>query len=135
MGHDWKLCRIGKQYNFSAAHRLTKVGDNHPCARFHGHNYMVEVEFRGEIAPMNGFAGALDFAVFDDAMRPLLAQLDHNYLNDIPGLENPTAEHIAAWIMERFTPYCLYSVTVWETPKCWAKVINADGYFHKAHRD
>jgi len=30
--------------------------------------------------------------------------LDHNYLNDVPGLENPTSEQIARWIWDRLAP-------------------------------
>lgn len=129
----WDLCRIAKQYSFSAAHMLPEVGEGHPCKRLHGHNYLVEVEFRGEIAS-NGFCGNLDFASMDESMAPLLKQLDHYYLNDIPGLENPTAENIAAWILKNFEPHFLYSVKVWETPKCWAQVINRDGLFPRAHK-
>ena len=102
----WELCRLAKQYSFSAAHMLPKVVDGHPCKRLHGHNYVVEIEFRGEIAG-DGFCGNIDFAVMDDGMEPLLKQLDHHYLNDIPGLENPTAELIAKWILDNFTPHFL----------------------------
>ena len=131
----WQLSRIGKQYAFSAAHSLPKVPDGHPCKRIHGHNYIVEVEIRNEISPVDGFCGNIDFYKVDEGMKPLLEKLDHRYLNDIDGLENPTAELIADWILKNFSPAILYSVKVWETPKCWAMVINSDGYFQKVHRE
>lgn len=130
----WDLCRLAKQYSFSASHFLPKVVDGHPCKRLHGHNYIVEIEYRGEIGP-SGFAGDIDFAIMDDGMRELISILDHHHLNDIEGLENPTAENIAVWILKRFTPHFLYSVKVWETPKCWAQVINKGGLFHKEHKE
>ena len=132
---DWQLCRIGKQYSFSAAHQLPCVPDGHPCKRLHGHNYIVELEVRGEIAPKDGFCANLDFMEVDKYMKPIIDQLDHHFLNEIPGLENPTAELIAAWILDKYSVKYLYSVKVWETPKCWAQVINAQGMYPKEHRD
>ena len=132
---EWQLCRIGKQYAFSAAHKLPHVHPNHPCHRLHGHNYTVEVEIRGEIAPKDGFCASVDFLDVDRHMKPIIEQLDHRYLNEIDGLDNPTAENIAAWILDKYPVKYLFSVKVWETPKCWAEVINADGYYQKAHRE
>ena len=121
----WNKARIGKHYSFSAAHRLTGVKDAHPCAKLHGHNYVVEVEVRGDVHPQTGFI--CDFAFIDKAFKPLIEQLDHTYLNDI--LDNPTAEIIAQWLMDNHRPHFVYSIKVWETPKCWAQVINKDGLF------
>ena len=131
----WQLSRIGKRYHFSAAHMLPKVAEHHPCRRMHGHNYMVDLELRGEIAPKDGFCGNIDFFQLDEKMRPILEALDHRTLNDVPGLENPTAELIAQWILEHFRPAILWSVTVWETPECWATAINSAGLFAKEHRE
>jgi len=134
---SWELCRIGKEYEFCAAHRLPKVDENHKCYRLHGHNYKVEVEYRGEIAPKDGFCGNLDFADVDDQVKPVIARLDHQYLNDIPGLENPTAENIAAYLLREInsTRSLFFSVKVWETPKCWAMVVNGGGLFRGVHKE
>lgn len=132
---NWQLARIGKQYHFAAAHFLPKVPDGHKCKNMHGHNYMVEVEIRNEISPLDGFCGNVDFYQVDESMKPIIARLDHKLLNEIEGLENPTAENIAAWILKEYQPAILFSVTVWETPKSWATVVNRDGYFQKEHRD
>ena len=129
---DWQLSRIGKEYNFCAAHKLPKVAPNHQCARLHGHNYVVEVEIRGEIVP-NGFCNGVDFAVIDKEFKPLIDQLDHQYLNDF--IENPTAENIALWFMENVKTKIYYSIKVWETPKCWAMVVASEGLFKKVHRE
>lgn len=132
---NWQLARIGKQYHFAAAHFLPKVHDGHKCKNMHGHNYMVEVEIRNEISPLDGFCGNVDFYQVDESMKPIIAMLDHKLLNEIEGLENPTAENIAAWILKEYQPAILFSVTVWETPKSWATVVNREGYFQKEHRD
>ena len=124
--NTWKRgARIAKQFNFSASHQLTGVPDDHPCARLHGHNYMVEVEVRGDVNPHTGFV--VDFQIIDNAIKPLIEKLDHYHLNDI--IENPTAENIAQWIMDNHRPHFAFSVKVWETPKCWAKVLNPDGFW------
>lgn len=133
----WELCRIAKEYSFEAAHMLPKVPDGHKCKRLHGHNYKVEVEFRGEIAPKDGFCGNLDFADIDAQVKPIIDRLDHQYLNEIEGLDNPTAENIAAYLLREInsTRSIFFSVKVWETPKCWAMVVNKDGLFRSAHKE
>jgi 6-pyruvoyltetrahydropterin/6-carboxytetrahydropterin synthase len=131
----WQMCRIGKEYSFSAAHHLPKVPQGHPCHNVHGHNYIVVVEIRGEISPKDGFCSNIDFLEVDRLMKPIIEKLDHKYLNTIVGLDNPTAENIAAWILEQYPVKYVFSVTVWETPKCWATVVNSEGFFPKEHRE
>jgi len=46
----------------------------------------------------------MDFAEVTRAFNPLYEQLDHHYLNEIPGLENPTSENLARWIWARLKP-------------------------------
>ena len=137
MKNQWKLCRIGKSYEFSAAHKLPLVADGHKCKNLHGHNYIFEVEIRGEISPKDGFCNNTDFYLLDKAMQPILKALDHHYLNDIEGLDNPTAEIIAAWILDKLNDElaAYFSVKVWETPKCWAQVVSRDGWYQKEHRE
>ena len=130
MRNGWKSARIGKQYEFSAAHWLPNVEAGHPCGNMHGHNYRVEVEVRGDVEPNNGWI--IDFHTIDRNMNPLIDKLDHSTLNNF--IENPTAERIAQWIMDEFNVKYLFSVTVWETRKCWAKVINRDGFYTQAEK-
>ena len=128
MRDEWKHARIGKQYSFCASHQLTGVPEGHQCANLHGHNYVVEVEIRGEINPRTGFI--IDFAIIDKVFEPLIAQLDHSHLNDT--IDNPTAERIAQWIMDNHSPHNAFSIKVWETPKCWAQIVNPNGLWRKA---
>ena len=46
----------------------------------------------------------MDFAELKAAFRPIYDRLDHHYLNDIPGLENPTSEVLAKWIWDEMKP-------------------------------
>jgi 6-pyruvoyltetrahydropterin/6-carboxytetrahydropterin synthase len=93
---------IFKEFTFEAAHRLPNVPPGHKCARLHGHSYRVAVHVTG---PVDDRAGWIrDFADLSAAMRPVLDQLDHYYLNEIDGLENPTSEVLAQWIWERLQP-------------------------------
>ena len=57
---------------------------------------------RGEPAPDTGWI--CDFHDLRTAFAPLHAQLDHNYLNEIDGLANPTSELLAKWIWTRLRP-------------------------------
>ena len=106
---------IFKVFRIEAAHRLPNVPPGHKCARLHGHSYRVEIRLRGEIGAETGWV--MDFADVKTAFQPLYDQLDHHYLNDIPGLENPTSERLAIWIWERLKPTLpqLSCVTVHET--------------------
>ena len=129
MNPKWKHARIGKQYSFSASHQLLNTGiENHQCSRMHGHNYIVEIEVRGEVSPKHGWI--VDFSMIDRTMKPLIDKLDHYHLNDI--INVPTAENVAQWIMDNHTPHFFFSVKVWETPKCWAQVVNPDGLWKSA---
>ncbi|MFJ6950106.1 6-carboxytetrahydropterin synthase QueD [Micromonospora aurantiaca (nom. illeg.)] len=90
---------IFREFTFEAAHRLPHVPEGHKCARLHGHSYRVEVHVRGEVGASTGWV--MDFGDIKAAFRPLLDQLDHYYLNEVPGLENPTSEVLAQWIWAR----------------------------------
>lgn len=93
------LIEIFREFTFEAAHRLPNVPPGHKCARLHGHSYRVEVHVRGEVDPATGWL--MDFAELKAAFKPVLDQLDHYYLNEVPGLENPTSEVLAKWIWDR----------------------------------
>lgn len=93
---------IYKEFTFEAAHRLPNVSPGHKCGRLHGHSFRVQVHVRGEVDPHLGWI--VDFADIKDAFRPLYEQLDHNFLNEIEGLSNPTSEHIALWIWNHLQP-------------------------------
>ena len=93
---------IWKEFTFEAAHRLPNVPDGHKCARLHGHSFRVAVHVSGALHPDQ--AWVRDFADLGEAWAPLHAQLDHRYLNEIAGLENPTSEILAKWIWERLAP-------------------------------
>ncbi len=113
---------ITQSFRFEAAHFLPNVPPGHRCIRVHGHSYKVDVSVSGPLDPHTGWV--VDFYDIEAAFRPLLQTLDHHLLNEIPGLENPTAEHIAVWIWERLQPGLsgLVSVTVHETEHSRATV-------------
>jgi len=89
-------------FHLECARRLPHLPAEHPCARVHGHSFRVEVHVSGPLDPALGWV--LDFADVTAAWAPVHAALDHRYLNDIPGLENPTSEHMAMWIWARLKP-------------------------------
>ena len=90
---------IFKEFTFEAAHRLPNVAPGHQCSRLHGHSFQVSVHLTGPVDAENGWVR--DFSDVSCAMAPLLGVLDHYYLNEIDGLENPTSEVLARWIWER----------------------------------
>lgn len=88
-----------KAFTIEAAHHLPNVPEHHKCRRLHGHSFRIEVHVEGELDQEKGWV--MDFADISEHIRPLFEQLDHHYLNDIPGLENPTSENLAKWIWQR----------------------------------
>jgi 6-pyruvoyltetrahydropterin/6-carboxytetrahydropterin synthase len=106
---------IFKAFHIEAAHRLPNVPEGHKCARLHGHSFKVELVVSGELGADTGWV--MDFADVKRAFQPLYDRLDHHYLNDIEGLDNPTSERLATWIWERLKPTLplLSAVVVHET--------------------
>jgi 6-pyruvoyltetrahydropterin/6-carboxytetrahydropterin synthase len=87
----------------------------------HGHSYRLELAIEGPVDEKTGFV--IDFFDVEAAFGDVLSTLDHHCLNEIPGLENPTAENIAVWIWRATRPKLpqLASIKVFETPNCWAE--------------
>jgi 6-pyruvoyltetrahydropterin/6-carboxytetrahydropterin synthase len=94
--------RLYKDFSFEAAHRLPNVPAGHKCARLHGHSFTVRVSVDGPVGEQTGWV--MDFAELKAAFGPLHERLDHHYLNEIPGLENPTSEILARWIWRELSP-------------------------------
>ncbi len=113
--------KISQAFRFEAAHRLPNVPETHRCYRLHGHTYRVEIQLNGAVDPRTGFVA--DVLELDSSIGKLLDLLDHQYLNEVPGLENPTSENIAIWLWDRIKPHlaALSSVRVYENLDCWAE--------------
>jgi len=85
-----------RHYRFEAAHQLPRVANGHRCARLHGHTYGVEIVIKGPLDDSTGWV--MDYSEIDQVVEPVLDQLDHQFLNEIEGLENPTSEHVVRWL-------------------------------------
>lgn len=106
---------IFRAFTVEAAHRLPNVPAGHKCARLHGHSFRIELHLTGSVDEHRGWV--MDFADVRAAFQPTFDVLDHHYLNEIPGLENPTSENLARWIWQRLKPQLplLSKVVVHET--------------------
>ena len=93
---------IFKIFHIEAAHKLPNVPAEHKCARLHGHSFRIEIHVAGEVDRESGWVQ--DFADISAAFVPVKEQLDHRYLNEIPGLENPTSENLSIWIWNELSP-------------------------------
>jgi 6-pyruvoyltetrahydropterin/6-carboxytetrahydropterin synthase len=106
---------IAKDFRFEAAHRLPHVPEGHKCARLHGHSFVVTLTVTGDVDPVRGWV--VDFDEVEERVRPVIRRLDHYYLNEVEGLDNPTSENLARWIWNQVRPLLplLTAVTVHET--------------------
>ena len=111
------ITRIGRTYRFESAHHLPHLPDGHRSRNMHGHNYRIEVVLSG-IPDSRGFV--MDFAEIDAEIMPLIRKVDHRLLNEVEGLENPTAEIIANWFFQRIRS--CERARVYENDECWAEV-------------
>lgn len=107
---------LSKIFHFEAAHTLPNVPADHQCARMHGHSYKVEVSVTGPVGAESGWL--MDHAEISKVVKPVIARLDHRYLNDIRGLENPTFEQLAGWLWRELKPQLplLSEIVIHETP-------------------
>lgn len=117
---------ISKDFEFSAAHQLSGLPDDHPCSRLHGHNYIVRVLLRS--SELNDVGFVLDYRELDSFKNDVIAELDHRNLNDIVPF-SPTSERLARWLYHQLLEHYGVSIAahqgnvmigVSETPKTWA---------------
>ena len=113
--------QLRKSFQFEAAHLLPRLPKSNKCRRLHGHSFQVEIVVSGDCDPHLGWV--MDYADISATFRPIWNSLDHHYLNEIRGLDNPTSENIAAWIWKKLKPRlpALEEIVVAET--CTAKCV------------
>ncbi len=99
---------------------MPNTHDGHKCRRLHGHTYDVEIQVTGTPDPVTGWL--IDYAEIAAAWAPLHERLDHRCLNDISGLENPTTEVLAPWILRQLTDQRVTAVRVYESSTTWCEV-------------
>jgi 6-pyruvoyltetrahydropterin/6-carboxytetrahydropterin synthase len=116
---------LRKTFQFEAAHRLPMLPETHKCFRLHGHSFQVEIVVAGECDQRMGWL--VDYADISAVFKPIWEQLDHNYLNELPGLQNPTSENVAVWIWDQLKPKLplLSEIVVAET--CTARCVYRGG--------
>ena len=90
---------VYKTFAIEAARSLPNLPDGHPCQKVHGHSFKVTITVEGDIDQNTGFV--MDFADIDSAFKPIHELIDHSYLNDINGLEDPSSENLCCWICKQ----------------------------------
>jgi len=107
---------IFKVFTFDAAHKLPCVPDGHKCSRLHGHTFKVEIHVDDQLDTERGWV--VDFSEIVKIVSPIINQVDHYYLNEIEGLENPTSENIGMWMWQRLKPRLpiLSKIVIQESP-------------------
>jgi len=93
---------VYKKFNIESARSLPHVNQSHPCSRVHGHSFEITIKVKGSLDEKTGFV--IDFEDIQNAFNPISSLLDHSYLNDIEGLENPTSENLCIYIWNEIKP-------------------------------
>ena len=96
------MFELRKQFPFEAAHTLARDIDADSSRRIHGHSYKAEITLRGEPDPKTGMI--MDLGALERALQRIRSRLDHQFLNDVPGLGPATLENLAAWIWQALQP-------------------------------
>ncbi len=106
---------IYKVFTVESAHWLPNVPDGHKCGRLHGHSIKIIISLADNVGEKTGWVA--DFADIKSVFKPIYDELDHNCLNHIEGLENPTSENLCIWIWRKLQPLMptLSKVEVCET--------------------
>lgn len=112
---DAPVMELMKRYRVQAAHFIPDAAEGDPEGRLHGHCFSVELHVRGPIDPRFGWV--IDFGDITEAWLPLFERVDHHLLNEVEGLDDPSAEGLARWIHQRLAPELpqLFRVVVVET--------------------
>jgi len=107
---------IFKEFTFDSAHSLPNVPEGHKCKAIHGHTYRLKVIIEGDLDPHLGWV--MDFSDLKNVVKPVIDQIDHKYMNELKGLENPTCEAIAIWLWNKIKPSLplLKEIELHETP-------------------
>ena len=71
----------------------------HKYAKVHGHSYEMIIKISGDPDKKNNWI--INYDEIDNIIVPIVNKLDHRTLNEISGLENPTAENIAKWFWKQ----------------------------------
>jgi 6-pyruvoyltetrahydropterin/6-carboxytetrahydropterin synthase len=96
------LFEITKAATFDAAHHFPNGPAGSPYTRLHGHSFRVEATVRGAVTGPMGWV--VDLAELEAELKGVAAQLDHGLLNDRPGLETPTLEHLCLFFANALHP-------------------------------
>ena len=117
------MLAIAKEFQFSASHVVEGLPPDHPCGRLHGHNYVLCLELSAPRSALTPVGFIRDFRELDEVKKWIDATLDHIHLNDVPGLGNPTSEHLACFVYDQWCDRFpeLTAVRLSETPRTWAE--------------
>jgi len=107
---------IFKQFTFDSAHYLPNVPETHKCRTIHGHTYQLTVFIEGGLDEHLGWV--IDFSDMKNVIGDVIELVDHKFLNNIEGLENPTCELLAVWLWDKIKPSIpmLQRIELNETP-------------------
>ena len=90
---------LKQQFQIESARFLPNLPPEHPCSRMHGHSFKIILTLKGPLHPKLGWV--CDYHEIEKVTKPILQELDHQTLNNVPGLENPTSEKLAVWLYEK----------------------------------
>ncbi len=107
---------LKQHFNIESARFLPHLPKGHPCAKIHGHSFKITVRLQGPLDEKIGWL--IDYNDISAALNLILQKIDHQLLNEIPGLENPTSELLAFWFYNEAVKILpqLVQVIVSETP-------------------
>lgn len=90
------MFEISASASFEASHYIEADAGAAHYKRVHGHSFVVTASVASQDPNKDGWV--MDLGALEGLLKAVLGELDHSVLNEVPGLEKPTFEHILLWI-------------------------------------
>lgn len=106
------IYELSQKFFFESAHTLHRAIDAAGSRRIHGHTYHAEVTLLGEPDANSGMMA--DLGHLRRHIESVRERLDHQFLDEVPGLGPATLENLCKYIYANLVSRCpqLVAVTV-----------------------
>jgi 6-pyruvoyltetrahydropterin/6-carboxytetrahydropterin synthase len=117
---DGSHYRIWKEFRFESACRLVRAPEGDARRKLHGHSYLCRLHLTSPLDEVLGWT--VDYGDVKEIFKPVYKELDHYFLNDLPGMLDGDLATVLRWIKTNLAQHLpqLDRIDLFETPNCGA---------------